>query len=331
MDSGGTASSHHWILTQTLSRRFLYFLILLVISAFVISDLRSLPWWQALRLIDSSNKAWLAIAVLAYLAIFPCWAIQWQLLIAAACTVRVRVMAEIVAIISSIQHALPFFGAPVAATVLLSNGTGCGVATAASVYAIDQVVTGMAKLIAIGCAGLLLPLSGHFEAGANALLLGVVASCLVLVALSRAGPTLHHLSARAKPPWTRGLTAVAEFADGLAAIRSAKLAVGVFSLAVIKNALAVGGAVAVQCSVGMGVSVGSATAVVAALGLSTAIPIVPANIGVYEATVFFVYHYLGVSPTAALTVAILQHSVFLVATLAPGYLLLFWRYLRKSY
>ena len=45
----------------------------------------------------------------------------------------------------------------------------------------------------------------------------------------------------------------------------------------------------------------------------------PANVGVYEATVFAVYRYLGVPADAALAMAAVQHICFLIPTLGTGY------------
>ena len=56
-------------------------------------------------------------------------------------------------------------------------------------------------------------------------------------------------------------------------------------------------------------------------------PIAPGNLGVYEATVYAVYRFFGVTPELALALAVVQHLSFLVPSILPGYLTLTLRQL----
>ena len=55
------------------------------------------------------------------------------------------------------------------------------------------------------------------------------------------------------------------------------------------------------------------------------VAVAPANLGVYEATVFIVYRYLGVTPEQALGLALLQHLCFLIPMVGTGYFLILFR------
>jgi uncharacterized membrane protein YbhN (UPF0104 family) len=57
------------------------------------------------------------------------------------------------------------------------------------------------------------------------------------------------------------------------------------------------------------------------------LPVAPANLGVYEATVFAAYRFLGVSAEAAVGIAIVQHFAFLLPALVTGYVTLTLRQL----
>jgi uncharacterized membrane protein YbhN (UPF0104 family) len=82
---------------------------------------------------------------------------------------------------------------------------------------------------------------------------------------------------------------------------------------------------AIQYACGIPPSAASAVTIVATLGLSTMIQVTPANLGVYEATVFFVYRSFDISAANALAAAVLQHFSVLMPSLGIGYLLILYR------
>lgn len=59
---------------------------------------------------------------------------------------------------------------------------------------------------------------------------------------------------------------------------------------------------------------------IAGLNLALMIPMTPANLGVFEATLFYLYQNLGVAPGSSIAIAILYHALYLFALLAPGYM-----------
>jgi hypothetical protein len=76
----------------------------------------------------------------------------------------------------------------------------------------------------------------------------------------------------------------------------------------------------VQKSFGLELPIWSALLILAALNLTTIIPLAPGNLGVYEATVFFIYQYLGIAPEKAIALAITQHLCYLIPLAGTGYL-----------
>ena len=55
------------------------------------------------------------------------------------------------------------------------------------------------------------------------------------------------------------------------------------------------------------------------------VAVTPGNLGVYEATAFFVYQYVGLPPDTALGLALLQHVCYLLPMTGVGYLVLWYR------
>jgi uncharacterized membrane protein YbhN (UPF0104 family) len=118
------------------------------------------------------------------------------------------------------------------------------------------------------------------------------------------------------------LARIALWGAHLDALRNASRAWRLVTLALAKKGAEVLGVIAVQIAFGLDPSVGAALLVVAALAVATALPVAPANLGVYEATVFAIYRYLGISAETALGLALVQHLCFLVPALATGYVTL---------
>ena len=54
------------------------------------------------------------------------------------------------------------------------------------------------------------------------------------------------------------------------------------------------------------------------LDLATMISITPGHLGIFEATLFFVYQHLGLQPTDAMILAIFDHLVLLLGAVLPG-------------
>jgi uncharacterized membrane protein YbhN (UPF0104 family) len=63
----------------------------------------------------------------------------------------------------------------------------------------------------------------------------------------------------------------------------------------------------------------SALLILAAVNLATLLPVVPGNLGVYEAAVVLAYSYLGIAPERALGIALVQHACWFAALALPGY------------
>jgi len=75
----------------------------------------------------------------------------------------------------------------------------------------------------------------------------------------------------------------------------------------------------VQRGFGSELPLTSVPVVLAAVMVAGMIPVAPANMGTYEAGVFLVYQQFGLSPDAALSLALVQHLCLLTALVGTGY------------
>ena len=75
-----------------------------------------------------------------------------------------------------------------------------------------------------------------------------------------------------------------------------------------------------QRAFGLHLPLGSAVLALGMLNLSTLLPIVPGNVGVYEGAVVLAYSRYGVTVEQAVGLAAIQHLCYLLALAAPGVL-----------
>lgn len=290
---------------------------------------RDLPWSNAVSALSRVATGMLAIAVLLNFAILPLWMLEWSLLKPRSVIVSREKMFEVVTVTASIHNAVPFLAGEAAAIGLLVNA-GLQRGAALSVLAMDQLLVGVAKLAVLSAAAILAPIPEWLRAGVLSLVAGVMAFFFVLLLLAHFGPVisaqLRERQTRTRE-WVARLTGLGAY---LAALREPSLALRVFGLAFLKKAFELAAIVAIQVAVGLDPSFAAAVLVLAALAVTTSLPVAPANLGVYEATVYATYRYVGIDADAALAMALVQHLAFLLPMIATGYLTLTIRQLRSA-
>jgi uncharacterized membrane protein YbhN (UPF0104 family) len=113
--------------------------------------------------------------------------------------------------------------------------------------------------------------------------------------------------------------AIVAAGTALAPVRSARRSGAALALALAKKLAEALAILAMQRAFGVALPPGSALLVLAAVNLATLLPVVPGNLGVYEAAVVLAYSYLGVPPERALGIALVQHACYFAALALPGY------------
>jgi glycosyltransferase 2 family protein len=282
----------------------------------------ALPWQRAVAEMKHLGASWLLAAVLANLLILPLWTVEWQLLVPGAVRVSLAKMLEIVAITAAVLNSVPFLAGEASAVLLLIGRGGLSRGAALSVLAMDQLLVGFAKVSVVALAAVYAPVPDWLRAGVLGLVVGVTAMFTVLL------PLAHHwrrirdrlLGAPGSSRSRQLVARILEWGRHLEALRAPGLAARLAALALGKKALELCAVIAVQLAFGLDAQMGAALLVLAALALTTLLPVAPANLGVYEATVFAIYRFVGISSETALGMAIVQHLCFLLPSVATGYL-----------
>jgi len=291
----------------------------LVLTIALVAALPFLPWRRAVAEVHRAEVRWLFAALLANFAILPLWAAEWTLLAPAISRVPYRRMFEVVAGTGAVLNSIPFFAGELSAIGLLMSRAGLSSSAALSVLAMDQLIVGVGKLAVLGAAAFSAPLPPWLRGGIMTLALGVAGLLLALVPLANRWDRVHTRLVARQSRVRDVLAHIALWGAHLDALRDGRRAWRVVLLALAKKAAEVLAVIAVQIAFGNEPSVSAALLVVASLGVVTALPVAPANLGVYEATVFAIYRYLGAASETALSLAVVQHACFLLPPLATGY------------
>jgi hypothetical protein len=226
-------------------------------------------------------------------------------------------MLGVVARTSTVLNTTPLLVGEAAGVYFLVTEAGFARAAALSVLAMDQLLVGLAKIVVIGVAAATAALPEWMERGALALLGGVGALLFGLVVVASRSDHLARLASRLLP--ARGARLLVSVGEALAPLRSVGRGGGALALALAKKLVEVGAIMCVARAFGVEVSAANAVLVLAALNLATLLPIVPGNVGVYEAAVVLAYTQVGVGAERALGIAVVQHACYFAAVALPGY------------
>lgn len=300
------------------ARRVAHALVVALLALSFAVALAHLELRRAAAAVASARPEWIALAVSCYLTILLLWAWQWHLLAPRRPRGSMREMLRVVAATSSVLNTVPMLAGEAAGIALLVTLAGLGRAAAVSVLAMDQLLVGVAKLVVLAAAALWAPLPGWMTRGVLALVGGVsiLGALLLMVAWGPRG------AARRVAPLlpTPIVRAIGALRPALAPLRSPTRGGGALALALLKKLVEMLAIVCVQRAFGLVLPFGSAVLALAALNLATLLPIVPGNVGVYEAAVVFAYTSLGVGAERALAVALVQHLCSFFAFAGPGVL-----------
>jgi uncharacterized membrane protein YbhN (UPF0104 family) len=290
--------------------------VLLLVGLFALAARRLDPG-RALAELTQVRPFWIALALLCYVAILPLWALQWSLLAPGSPRPCVARMLGVVAMTSSVLNTTPLLVGEAAGIFFLVTRAALERGAALSVLAMDQLLVGIAKVCVVMLAAWTNALPAWMDRGRTTLVVAVGTLLLLLAGVAWRADALSRLAASLLPPGLARLVAAAGTA--LAPLRSPRRGGGALLLALAKKVAELGAIVCIQHAFGLALPLSSAFLVLAALNLATLLPIVPGNVGIYEAAVVLAYGWLGVDAERALGVAVVQHACYFAALALPGY------------
>jgi uncharacterized membrane protein YbhN (UPF0104 family) len=287
-----------------------------VLGTLLVVAMRRFDLSQVLSNLATARPMWVVLAVACFLSILPLWALEWCILAPRDGRPLFIRMLGVIAMTSSVLNTTPMLVGEAAAVVFLVTRAGLARAAALSVLAMDQLVLGIAKVSLLVLATWLLALPLWMERGLRGLGLGVALLLVALLAVAWGERTVTRVAAGLPERAGRTLHAVAA---ALAPLRSPWRGGSALALALLKKIAEILAIVCIQRAFGVALPLSSAVLVLAALNLATLLPVVPGNVGVYEAVTVLAYGYMGVDAERALGMALVQHACYFTALALPGY------------
>ncbi len=316
---------------RVVRRRWMWLVASIVATTLIIIVFNRVDWPRAWQEVRHVHLRWLALAVAFNLSIIAFWAKQWSVFLPRKQKVGYGRMFETVALMAMISNALPYMIGQASGVLLLARRCRVGHAVGLSVLALDQLAEGLAKLSVLLVVALLIPLPPWLR---QAIFLLVSVTLTLLVALlwfahrhREPVKPLDHAEASLS---RRMLHFGSRWAHHLEALRSVKVFGAGLGLALAMKAAEAAAIFAVQQSFGIALPLWSVLLVLISVGIVTMVSIVPGNLGVYEATVFFVYRYVGATPEQALGLALIQHVCYLIPLAGTGYLFVLAQNFRRG-
>lgn len=291
-------------------------LAVLALVGLIVAALQRIDLGQAIARLASVHAGWVALATLCYAVILPLWALQWHLLAPRSASRRPREMLDVVTLTSAVLNTTPMLVGEATAVVLLVTRARLDRAAALSVLAMDQLLVGMAKLAVLAAAALVAPLPDWVTRAVLALCGALFLLGSALVAASWLHADVARWVAPLAPPRVAG--AIGAFASALEPLRSASRGIPALGLALLKKAAEICAIVCVLRAFGVDLPIGASVLVLAMLNLATLLPIVPGNVGVFEAAVVLALTRMGVDAELALGIAVVQHLCYLATLSLPG-------------
>jgi len=300
--------------------RLFAFVVWVAVTTVVVAAVRTLPWGSALDQVTHVGLQWVAIALLCNAAILTVWAAEWRLLIPASAGVLYGAVFGVVSTMATVLNSIPFFAGEATGVALMIQRLGLTRGAALSVLALDQLLSGVAKLAVLGAVAFFVPLPVWLRGGVLALVLVVAALLSTLLAMAH-GWEVVRARLVATPTRARLLLArVISVGAHLEALRETRRSRRLLILALLKKTVELAGIIAIQAAFGLSPSLVTGLLVLASVSVAALAPIAPGNVGVYEAAVFAAYRYANVPAETALALAVTQHVCFLVPMLGTGYL-----------
>ncbi len=293
--------------------------ILVGATLLLVVALQDIDWERLLQLLRALRLPWLALAIGLNASIIVLWSLQWRVLVPGEGSVTWANIFLVVSAMAMISNSVPFMIGQASGVLLLARYGGIGHASALSVYTMEQVAEGIAKLTVVVGVALFAPLPAGLARAVQglAVLVSVLGVTFVVLAFR-----FRHPPAAVRPADALGRVKHfgARWAHSLEGLRTPRVfAVGV-ALALGMKAAELGGILAIQQSLGLDLPVGTALLVLASVNFATIVSVTPGNLGVFEAASFAAYRLTGVSPEHALTLSLLQHVCYLIPMVGVGYL-----------
>ena len=259
-----------------------------------------------LEQITRAHLVFIALALLVIFSILWLNTIQWKWLLSEKHLLSFRKLFEVVAVCTSVANLIPW--GHTFSIYYLGKNKEVGKTMALSVFTMDQLLGGIAKLPIFLLVSLFTPLPHWLQTSIQVFVISVLVFGLVLFFLSHFFRNLESNS-----------HFISKWAHYLHPLRDWKRAsVGLLMMFGIKFCEIVA-IYLVQISFNIHLPLWAPLLLVTTTNLATTLPITPGNLGIYHAASIFTYQWLGLNTTEATVLALFHHLVYVIPLIIPGY------------
>ena len=265
------------------------------------------------------NPLYLLAGLLAVFALILAYAAQWRVFIPIDRRPPYKKLLEAACITMMMANTVPWGHA--VAVYLLGRLEKVSHTLALSVLTLDQLMGGVAKVFLYLTVAWLVPLPVWLGTAIRVFSAAVAVFYLVLLCFA-----FRHRDLGLQPVqrrhnlWNRLWRIVAEWAHHLHAIRNIREAAGGLAYALLMRVGEAAAIYVVQLGFGLDLPFWAPWLLVTAINLATMFPITPGNLGIFEATVFYIYIFpVSVCPFVNSSLGFPPGSVifFVLSPLAP--------------
>ncbi len=270
--------------------------------------------------IQHAEWGWLLMAFLIPLLIPYLFAIQWRLFISDIRVVSVTCLFEIVSIWLMTINIVPFFGGHATAFFLLNKKGKISKIESLSVLTLDQISEGFSRLAVFAVVGLSVALPFWIKKGVQGVVFLVLIFYIILLVFAFHYRKLKKVELdETKGIMNKWMYHFSQWAHSLHVLRSLRKTLLAFLISLGIKGVDVLAILLVQHAFALSLPLWTPFLLIAALSLTTMLPIAPGQLGIFEATVFFVYQYLGIEGNLALILAVFHHIVHVIPFIILGY------------
>lgn len=261
----------------------------------------------------------LAPALFATFAILFLKTWQWEIFLGPSQGLRFSRLFQVVSLWLMMVNLLPFWFGEAFLLYLLGKREGLGKTRTFSGIALDQLCEGSSLLAVFALLLFSAPLPGGMREAMRGVVVLISVFFVVLLSLAHRYRNWEEKEPPLGFSWARLRHHFAQWANRLSVLRSVpKMLAAIFLSLCVKSVEAVA-IFFLQKGFGLSLPFWTPFLVIAALNLALMIPLAPGNLGIFEATVFFIYRFLGVDSALALSLAILYHLVYALPLIGTGY------------
>ena len=158
--------------------------ILLGATLLLVVALQDIDWDRLLQLLRGLRLPWVAVAIGLNASIIVLWSLQWRILVPGEGSVTWANMLLVVSAMAMISNSVPFMVGQASGVLLLARYGRIGHASALSVYTMEQVAEGIAKIVVVIGVALFAPLPTWLARGVQELAVAVSVLGVTFVVLA---------------------------------------------------------------------------------------------------------------------------------------------------